>query len=123
MCGREKGEWNARICVRPGDLTALIGREEELELLLRRWARAKTGEGHAVLLSGEAGIGKSRLVAAIIETVAAESHTRLRNFCSPQHTDSAFHPIIGQFERAAGFTQDKARQVTGSVSATASSAP
>ena len=87
----------------PGGLTALVGREEELELLLRRWARAKTGEGQVVLLSGEAGIGKSRLSAALMEAIAAEPHTRLRYFCSPQHTDSAFYPIIGQFERAAGF--------------------
>ncbi|WP_247517018.1 adenylate/guanylate cyclase domain-containing protein [Bradyrhizobium sp. 190] len=87
----------------PGGLTALVGREEELELLLRRWARAKTGEGQVVLLSGEAGIGKSRLSAALMEGLAAEPHTRLRCFCSPQHTDSAFYPLIGQFERAAGF--------------------
>jgi class 3 adenylate cyclase/predicted ATPase len=87
----------------PDGLTALVGREEELELLLRRWARAKTGEGQVVLLSGEAGIGKSRLAAALVEEIAAEPHTRLRFFCSPQQTDSAFYPIIGQFERAAGF--------------------
>src|SRR4029077_11809902 len=87
----------------PGVLTALVGREEELELLMRRWARAKTGEGQVVLLSGEAGIGKSRLCAALMERLAAEPHSRLRYFCSPQHTDSAFYPLIGQFERAAGF--------------------
>ncbi len=87
----------------PGGMTALVGREEELELLLRRWARAKTGEGQVVLLSGEPGIGKSRLSAALMEGIAAEPHARLRYFCSPQHTDSAFYPIIGQFERAAGF--------------------
>jgi class 3 adenylate cyclase/predicted ATPase len=86
-----------------GGLTALVGREEELDLLLRRWARAKTGEGQVVLLSGEAGIGKSRLSAALMEGIAAEPHTRLRYFCSPQHTDSVFYPIIGQFERATGF--------------------
>jgi class 3 adenylate cyclase/predicted ATPase len=83
-------------------LTALIGREEESELLLRRWAKAKTGEGQVVLLSGEAGIGKSRLTAALLERLAGETHTRLRYFCSPRHTDSAFYPIIGQMERAAG---------------------
>ena len=83
-------------------LTDLVGREEELELLLRRWARAKSGEGQVVLLSGEAGIGKSRLTAALMEAVAREAHTRLRNFCSPQHTDSALYPTIGQMERAAG---------------------
>jgi predicted ATPase len=55
------------------------------------------------VLSGEAGIGKSRLSAALMEGLTAEPHTRLRYFCSPQHTDSAFYPIIGQFERAAGF--------------------
>ena len=87
-------------------LTALVGREEESELLLRRWSRAKTGEGQVVLLSGEAGIGKSRLTAALLERLAAEPHTRLRYFCSPQRTDSAFHPIIGQMERAAGLAYD-----------------
>ena len=87
-------------------LTDLVGREEELELLLRRWSRAKTGEGQVVLLSGEAGIGKSRLTAALLERLATEPHTRLRNFCSPQHTDSAFYPIIDQMERAARLTRD-----------------
>jgi class 3 adenylate cyclase len=87
-------------------LTDLVGREEELELLLRRWAKAKTAEGQVVLLSGEAGIGKSRLTAALLETIASEPHTRLRYFCSPQHTDSAFYPIIGQMERAARFVHD-----------------
>jgi len=76
-------------------LTALVGREEELELLLRRWLKAKTGEGQVVLLSGEAGIGKSRLTAALLETIASEPHTRLRYFCSPQHTDSALYPPDG----------------------------
>jgi class 3 adenylate cyclase len=87
-------------------LTALVGREEESELLLRRWSRAKTGDGQVVLLSGEAGIGKSRLTAALLERLSAEPHTRLRYFCSPQHMDSAFHPIIGQIERAAGLAYD-----------------
>ena len=87
-------------------LTALVGREEELELLLRRWSRAKTGEGQVVLLSGEAGIGKSRLTAALLENVASEPHTRLRYFCSPHHRDSALYPAITQLERAAGFRRD-----------------
>ena len=87
-------------------LTELVGREEELELLLRRWSKAKTGEGQVVLLSGEAGIGKSRLTAALLERLEPEPHTRLRYFCSPQHTDSALYPIISQMERAAGFTHD-----------------
>ena len=91
-------------------LTALVGREEEFELLLRRWSRAKSGEGQVVLLSGEAGIGKSRLTAALLERLASEPHTRLRYFCSPQHTDSAFYPIIGQMERAAGLAHDDTPQ-------------
>ncbi len=91
-------------------VTALVGREEEAELLLRRWAKAKGGEGQVVLLSGEAGIGKSRLTAALLESVTAEPHTRLRYFCSPQHTDSAFYPIIGQMERAAGLAHDDTAQ-------------
>jgi class 3 adenylate cyclase/tetratricopeptide (TPR) repeat protein len=91
-------------------LTALVGREEETELLMRRWSRVKTGEGQVVLLSGEAGIGKSRLTAALLERVATEPHTRLRYFCSPQHTDSALYPIIGQMERAAGLTYEDTQQ-------------
>jgi class 3 adenylate cyclase/tetratricopeptide (TPR) repeat protein len=91
-------------------LTELVGREEELDLLLRRWSKAKTGEGQVVLLSGEAGIGKSRLTAALLERIAAEPHTRLRNFCSPQHTDSPLYPTVGQIERAAGFTRDDTPQ-------------
>ena len=82
--------------------TELVGREEELELLLRRWARAKSGEGQVVLLSGEAGIGKSRLAVALLERLAQTPHTRLRYFCSPQGADSAFFPIISQMERATG---------------------
>jgi class 3 adenylate cyclase/predicted ATPase len=91
-------------------LTALVGREEESEVLLRRWAKSKTGEGQVVLLSGEAGIGKSRLTAALLDRVAGDPHTRLRYFCSPQHTDSAFFPIIGQMERAAGLAHDDTSQ-------------
>jgi class 3 adenylate cyclase/predicted ATPase len=91
-------------------LTALVGREEETEILLRRWSRTNDAEGQVVLLSGEAGIGKSRLTAALLERLADESHTRLRYFCSPQHTDSALYPIIGQMERAAGFAHNDALQ-------------
>jgi class 3 adenylate cyclase/predicted ATPase len=92
-------------------LTELVGREEELEILLRRWSKAKTGEGQAVLLSGEPGIGKSRLTAALLEQIASEPHTRLRYFCSPQRTDSALFPIISQMERAARFAHSDTVQV------------
>jgi class 3 adenylate cyclase/tetratricopeptide (TPR) repeat protein len=83
----------------------LIGRDEELELLLRHWGQVKAGEGQAVLISGEPGIGKSRLTAAISECLDAEEHTRLRYFCSPHHQDSALYPFIAQLERAAGFAR------------------
>jgi len=81
-------------------LTPLVGREEELELLLRRWERAKSGDGQVVLLSGEPGIGKSRLTIALQERLQNEPHTRVRHFCSPHHSENALHPIISQLQRA-----------------------
>jgi len=96
--------------LRATGLTALVGRGEETELLLRRWAKAKTGEGQVVLAAGEPGIGKSRLTAALMERLGGEPHTRLRYFCSPQHTDSTFYPIVGQMERAAGLEHDDTPQ-------------
>jgi class 3 adenylate cyclase len=91
-------------------VTALVGRDEEADLLHRRWTRAKTGKGQVVLLSGEPGIGKSRLTAGLLNHLANEPHTRLRYFCSPQHTNSAFHPLIGQVERAADLARDDTPQ-------------
>jgi class 3 adenylate cyclase len=93
------------------DLLPLIGRDEEMELLLRRWERARSGEGQVVLLSGEAGIGKSRLTVALLEQLAREPHIRLRCFCSPQHTDSMLYPVIGEMLRAARFAHDDSQQV------------
>jgi tetratricopeptide (TPR) repeat protein len=86
--------------------TPLVGRDEELELLTRRWQQATSGEGRVVLISGEPGIGKSRLTAALSQHIETEPHTRLRYFCSPYHQDSALYPFIGQLERAAGFARD-----------------
>jgi class 3 adenylate cyclase len=88
------------------DASPLVGRDEELELLRRRWDQARNGDGRVVLVAGEPGIGKSRLTAAIAETLAGEPHTRLRYFCSPHHQDSALYPFIAQLERAAGFVRD-----------------
>ena len=73
--------------------TPLIGREEELELLLRRWSHAEAGEGRVVLLAGEPGIGKSRLTAAVEERLRGRPHARIRYFCSPHHQDSALYPL------------------------------
>jgi len=84
----------------------LIGRDEELDLLLRRWRQAKSGAGRVVLVSGEPGIGKSRLTAALSAHIESEPHTRLRYFCSPHDQESALYPFIGQLERAAGFARD-----------------
>ena len=86
--------------------TPLVGRDEEIELLMRRWTQAKTGDGYVVLISGEPGIGKSRITEAVQERLSAEPHTRLRFFCSPHHQDSALYPAIAQLERAAGFRRD-----------------
>jgi class 3 adenylate cyclase/tetratricopeptide (TPR) repeat protein len=88
--------------------TPLVGRDEEIELLSRRWAQVKAGTGRVVLISGEPGIGKSRLAEAFRKSLEGEPHTRLRYFCSPHHQDSALFPFIGQLERAAGFERDDA---------------
>jgi class 3 adenylate cyclase/tetratricopeptide (TPR) repeat protein len=83
--------------------TPLVGRDEEMDLLLRRWTQAKGGNGRVVLISAEPGVGKSRLAEALAERIAVEPHVRLRYFCSPHHQDSALYPVIAQMERAAGF--------------------
>ena len=83
--------------------TSLVGRDEELELLLRRWRQSAHGDGRVVLLSGEPGIGKSRLAVELQEQLQAELHTHLGHFCSPHHQDSALFPIISRLEREAGF--------------------
>src|ERR1700738_1897673 len=94
--------------LRGSALTRLVGRDEEIDLLLRRWARAKAGDGQVVLISGEPGLGKSRITAALAERLHAEPHLRLRYFCSPYHQDSALFPFIGQLGHAAGFAREDA---------------
>ena len=106
--------------LRSATLSPLVGRDEEVQLLLRRWARAKDGEGQIVLISGEAGIGKSRIAAALQERLEPERPIRLRYFCSPHRRDSALFPIIARLERAAGFTprgcrRGEARQARGAA--------
>ena len=92
--------------LREAELTPLVGREEELGRLLRWWRRTAEGEGHVVVLVGEPGIGKSRIVRAFDERLAGEAHTTLRYFCSPHHQDSPLFPIIRELEAAAGFDRD-----------------
>jgi predicted ATPase len=92
--------------LRGSALNPLVGRDEEMDLLLRRWARAKAGVGQIVLVSGEPGIGKSRIAAALAERLHAEPHLRLRYFCSPYHQDSALFPFVDQLDRAAGFARE-----------------
>jgi AAA ATPase domain/Adenylate and Guanylate cyclase catalytic domain len=95
--------------LRSPSLSPLVGRDAEMELLLRRWGCAKEGEGQIVLISGEPGIGKSRLTAAAQERLAVEPHIRLRYFCSPYHRDSALFPFISQLE-AAGVSRARMRR-------------
>jgi class 3 adenylate cyclase len=86
--------------------TPLVGRDEDIDLVMHRWDQVKRGEGCVVLISGEAGIGKSRIAETILERLSNEPHIRLRYFCSPHHQDSALHPSIAQLERAAGFRRE-----------------
>lgn len=85
-----------------GALTPIIGREREIELMRERWALARARHGQMVVVSGEAGIGKSRITQAVIDEIAQDDHTRITFQCSPYHADSAFHPVIQQMAFAAG---------------------
>jgi hypothetical protein len=102
--GRAEGRFDALHGER---LTPLVGREHELGILLERWAWAKDGDGQVVLLSGEPGIGKSRLTRALRERLGDEPYTPIGHYCSPHHTNSAFYPVIDLLERGAGFERDE----------------
>src|SRR6516165_8433405 len=92
--------------LRGATLTPLVGRDEEIDLLLRRWARAQAGDGQVVVISGEPGIGKSPITVELERRLHAEPHIRLRYFCSPSHQDSALYPFVDQLGRASGFVPD-----------------
>jgi class 3 adenylate cyclase/ABC-type transport system involved in cytochrome c biogenesis ATPase subunit len=93
-----------------GTISPLIGRDHELALMLERWSRAKSGEGQVVVLTGEAGIGKSRLTRAMIDAVSREPHIRLSYQCSPYHTDSPLYPVVQQLGFAAGLRPDDSNE-------------
>jgi class 3 adenylate cyclase/predicted ATPase len=103
--GRAEGRFEA---LHGEHLTPLVGREHELGILLERWAWAKDGDGQVVLLAGEPGIGKSRLIRALRERLGDEPHTPVSHYCSPYHSNSALHPVIGLLERAARLDRDEA---------------
>jgi predicted ATPase/class 3 adenylate cyclase len=89
-----------------GAATPLVGREEELELLMRRWQQAKASDGSVVMISGEPGIGKSRIAQTVLERLSTEQHAHLSYFCLPHHEDSPLYPAISQFEHAAAFRRE-----------------
>ncbi len=99
-------EAQSRFEAHRGQLLPMVGRDQELALLLERWAQAKAGEGQGVLLVAEAGIGKSRISRALLDALADQAHIRIRYQCSPYHTDSALFPVIQQLIHAAGITAD-----------------
>ena len=103
--GRAEGRFEA---LHGEHLTPLVGREHELGILLERWAWAKDGDGQVVLLAGEPGIGKSRMIRALRERLGDEPYTPLSHYCSPHHTNSALYPVIDLLERAAQLERDDA---------------
>ena len=88
--------------IHPGRLTCFVGREREIDLLLERKQLAWQGQGQVIAVSGEAGIGKSRLAVQLSECISGEPHNQLSLQCSPYHSNSAFHPFITALERTAG---------------------
>jgi predicted ATPase len=109
VVGESEAQSRFEVAIQKG-LTPLVGREEELGLLRRRWAQTKANEGQVVLLSGEPGIGKSRLVQTLKEQVIAEGATRIEFRCSPYHQNSAFYPIVEHLQRLLQFERDDSPQ-------------
>ena len=103
---REQSMQSRFEALRAANQVPLIGRDEELDLLSRRWAQAKDNDGRVVLLSGEPGIGKSRLIAALLDKVESDNATCMRYFCLPHHQSSALQPIVAHLAHAAGFGRD-----------------
>lgn len=91
--------------------TGFFGREREVDLLMDRWLKAQNGEGQVILLSGEAGIGKSRIIAELRQKLVDDDHTRILYQCSPHHTNSPFYPVISQLQRAAGIAPNDLAEV------------
>ena len=92
--------------LRATSLIPLVGRDEEIELLLRRWTQAKAGSGQSVLLTGEPGIGKSRIAAELQDRLRSEPHIELTYFGSPHYRDTPLHPFTAHFESAAGMSRE-----------------
>src|SRR5712691_4064419 len=110
VVGESAAQSRFEVAVRTG-LIPLVGREPELGLLRAHWDHAKAGEGQVVLLSGEPGIGKSRLVQELTEQLGHEGVTRIEFRCSPYYQNSALYPVIEHLQRLLEFDRGDSPQV------------